>query len=227
MVLPQGLKHLAIIMDGNGRWATERGMSRLDGHIKGYETLLDMVQVLADYKVPEVSFFAMSSENLTRPKAEVDHLMGLFLRGAEEAMEKLQERRVVVKIVGDVSHAPDAVIASIDKIHALVVIEPVMQINICFLYGGMWHIESAVTRCLEEKADLSRFRELVNQPFLSSIDLMIRTGGDMRISNFALWHLAYAELVFIAPYWPDFDKQILDGCLATFASRKRRFGQLS
>ena len=227
MTIPDGLKHLAIIMDGNGRWAQEQGLTRMDGHTKGYEAFKNCVEWLLDYGINEVTFYAMSSENFSRPPCEVSHIMTLFLLASRDGLRMLHDKNVVVKIVGDTSKLSYAVRKAIDSLHARRVDNPTMQLNVCFSYGGHWHIESAFEQCREKGGGLVEFRKLLAHPFLQPMDFVIRTGGDHRISNFALWQLAYAELLFIDTYWPAFNKQILDDSLAVFALRKRRFGNVS
>ena len=219
------LKHLAIIMDGNGRWAQERSLTRIQGHTKGYEAFKRCVDHVIDYGIPEVTFYAMSSENFSRPALEVQHLMQLFLMAVDDGLLKIDEKKIVIKIVGDTSRLSYVVRQAIDRIHQRVIIDPVIQLNICFSYGGQWHITSAFEKS-HATGNIDTFHKFLMEPFVHPIDFVIRTGGDQRMSNFALWQLAYAELMFIDAYWPDFDKEMLDECIKNFLARKRRFGQV-
>lgn len=227
----KGLEHLAIIMDGNGRWASVRGLNRSVGHEHGYQIFKKIVAYLVKLNIPEVSFFALSSENFKRPSDELNFLLELFILGVQNDLSLLNQEQVCVKIVGDFNLLNQAVLNAIDVLHRNNELLPSykMQLNICFAYSGQWHIEQAFkdTLALGKDASLARFKTNLMSPFLQPMDLIIRTGGEIRISNFALWQLAYAELLFIDDYWPDFDEKKLDDCIKIFCNRKRRFGNLN
>lgn len=221
-----GLEHLAIIMDGNGRWASERGLSRSEGHRKGYEVFRTTLEHLVSLQVPEVSYFALSTENLTRPVSEVSFLMQLFLEAVHQELKLLQEKKIRVRVVGNFSSLPQAVCEAIELLHQQDMPDAKMQMNLCFAYSGQWHIEHAFQRCHAQQGNLDDFRNLLMKPFLKPIDLLIRSGDVSRVSNFALWQLAYAELTFLSSYWPDITPDAIDVCLQEFRERKRRFGQV-
>lgn len=214
-------------MDGNGRWATERGLSRSDGHRKGYEVFRELLKYLRSLSIPEVTFFALSTENLSRPADEVSCLMQLFLDAVQYDISYLIENNIRVKVVGDRSSLSRPVCKAIDALHQQSIPDAFMQMNICFAYSGQWHIEHAFKLCQSQQGGIDEFRQLMMDPFLEPIDLLIRSGNVSRISNFALWPLAYAELMFLTHYWPDVTTEMLDKCLKSFESRQRRFGQIA
>lgn len=227
MITPDGLKHLAIIMDGNGRWATDRNLPRSAGHLAGYRTFRVMLEYLVTLNIPEVTFFTLSSENLKRPKPEVAYLMKLFLDAVANDLDDLKRNKIEVKVIGDFDNLPSEVVESIEVLHVETAsLASKMRMNICFAFGGKWHIEQAFLKCQQCSGDIKDFISFLEDPFLSPIDLVIRTGGVYRISNFALWQIAYAELIFLHQYWPDMTSEHLNDCLAVFAKRERRFGQL-
>lgn len=222
----EGLQHLAIIMDGNGRWASEQHLPRSVGHRRGYEVFCSVLEHVARLGLKEVSFFALSTENLSRPKAEVSFLMQLFLDAVQNDLASLLENKIRVKVVGDISNLSTDVKQAIDRLHDQTLPNDGMQLNLCFAYSGQWHIEHAVSQCLAQKGDIQSFRQLVMEPFMKPIDLLIRSGNVSRVSNFALWQLAYAELMFVKTYWPDVTNADIDTCIGEFHTRKRRFGQV-
>ena len=226
MILNAELKHLAIIMDGNGRWAQKNNLTRSEGHNKGYSVFLTMIKHIATFNIPELTFFTLSGENLTRPESEVTHFMHLFVNAVKYDLALLIKHNIKVKVIGDITRLNVSVRAAIDVLHAASA-NGEMQLNICFAYGGQWHIESAFEECRKNNGDLAQFRQLLMSPFLRPIDFVIRTGGDVRISNFALWQLAYSEMMFVPEYWPEFNISHLQECLLEFNKRTRRFGQIS
>ena len=226
-------KHVAIIMDGNGRWAQKRGLPRVAGHKAGVETVRTVIQACAEKGVEVVTLFAFSSENWRRPKKEVSLLMSLFLAALQREVKKLHKNGVQLRIVGDVSAFDKKIQEQIKKSEELTKDNKTLVLNIAANYGGQWDITQAVKALAVqiESGDLKAkdiSSDLIRQNLLMSDlpepDLFIRTGGEQRISNFLIWQLAYSELYFTETLWPDFDRQAFEDALTSFAGRQRRFG---
>ena len=225
-------RHVAIIMDGNGRWAKKRFLPRTAGHLKGLDVVRDMVKACAERGIGFLTVFAFSSENWRRPKEEVSFLMRLFRTTLEKEVAKLHANDIRLKVVGDRSQFDEALqmmIASAEKKTAQ---NKSLTLTVCANYGGRWDILQAMAQMLETHPDTKRFTEENLTPHLSMAyapepDLFIRTGGEQRISNFLLWQLAYTELYFTDTYWPDFDATALDVAIASYQQRERRFGRTS
>lgn len=226
-------KHVAIIMDGNGRWAQKRGLPRVAGHKAGVETVRTVIQACAEKGVEVVTLFAFSSENWRRPKKEVSLLMSLFLAALQREVKKLHKNGVQLRIVGDVSAFDKKIQEQIKKSEELTKDNKTLVLNIAANYGGQWDITQAVKALAVqiESGDLNAediSSDLIRQNLLLSDlpepDLFIRTGGEQRISNFLIWQLAYSELYFTETLWPDFDRQAFEDALTSFAGRQRRFG---
>lgn len=228
--LPQ---HVAIIMDGNGRWAERRGKPRVWGHKKGVEAVRRSVSFCRELGIPSLTLFAFSSENWRRPADEVNTLMQLFLLVLQKEVKALHKNNIRLKIIGDLSAFSEKLVQSIRKAEALTAANTAMTLNIAANYGGRWDI-TAAARCLAEQVQQGKLQPaditeqlLTNQVQMAEqpeLDLMIRTGGDLRLSNFLLWQAAYAELWFTETLWPDFDQQVFSEAIATFTNRERRFG---
>lgn len=221
-------RHIAIIMDGNGRWAKKRLLPRAEGHRRGVKALEKIVHRAGELGVEALTVFAFSSENWRRPKAEVDMLMKLFAKGLVEWAESLKEKGVRLQVIGERSAFPEDVRRSIDYCEAKTAEGERMVLSIAANYGGRWDLVQAAQRAAEA-GDLSytgieRFLTLSTLP---ELDLLIRTGGEQRISNFLLWQAAYAELYFDDTLWPDFDEASLDAAIEWFHGRERRFGMTS
>jgi len=226
-------KHVAIIMDGNGRWAQKRGSPRIAGHKAGVETVRSVITTCVEKGIEVVTLFAFSSENWRRPEKEVTLLMGLFLMALQREVKKLHKNGVRLKIVGDVSAFDDKIQKSIVKAEELTKDNKTLVLNIAANYGGQWDITQSV-KSLATKVEAGELKaneitpELISQNLsmsdLPEPDLFIRTGGEQRISNFLIWQLAYSELYFTDTLWPDFDKQAFEEALKSFAGRQRRFG---
>lgn len=228
--LPQ---HVAIIMDGNGRWAEQRGKPRVWGHKKGVEAVRRSVSFCRELGIPSLTLFAFSSENWRRPQEEVSTLMRLFLLVLQKEVKALHKNNIRLKIVGDLSAFSDKLVQSIRKAEALTAGNTAMTLNIAANYGGRWDIVTAcrdlakhVQQGLLQPSDISEalFADHVQMADQPALDLLIRTGGDLRISNFLLWQAAYAELWFTPVLWPDFDQQVFSEGIAAFINRERRFG---
>lgn len=225
--------HVAIIMDGNGRWAEKQGLPRVAGHKAGVETVRAVIQACAEKGIKVLTLFAFSSENWRRPKKEVSLLMSLFLVALQREVKKLHKNGVQLRIVGDVSAFDKKIQEQIKKSEALTKDNTRLILNVAANYGGQWDITCAV-KTLAKQVESGTLKaeditsELISQNLnmndLPEPDLFIRTGGEQRISNFLIWQLAYSELYFTDTLWPDFDRQAFELALTSFAGRQRRFG---
>jgi undecaprenyl diphosphate synthase len=225
-------RHSAIIMDGNGRWATKRFMPRVAGHVKGVEAVRGVIEACANAGVEYVTFFAFSSENWRRPEDEVSVLMRLFVTALEREVSKMHANGIRLKIVGDLSRFDDKLQKMIVSAERKTAMNTNMTVTVCANYGGRWDIMQAVNKMVAANPDASDFSEEQLAPYLSMAyapepDLFIRTGGEERISNFLLWQLAYTELYFTDTYWPDFDADALALAISSYQQRERRFGRTS
>ena len=229
-------QHIAVVMDGNGRWAQRRYMPRFFGHQAGIETVKTTVRICNEKHIKFLTLFAFSSENRRRPQKEIGILMDLFTVALREQDQKLHENNIRLRIIGDHD------VLNSDLSHQIEASETLTQDNtgltliIAMHYGGRWDLTQAcrsiAQRAVAGKLDTAAIDEqLVHQSLclgdLPDPDLFIRTGGEKRISNFLLWNLAYTELYFTDVLWPDFDQQTLDNALETYAARQRRFGRIS
>ena len=227
-------EHVAIIMDGNGRWAKKRFLQRVAGHKQGVETVKMVVETSAKLGIKAVTLFAFSSENWQRPRDEVDTLMSLFVTSLNKEAAQLHEKNIRLRFIGDRSRFNDKLRASIDKAEQLTVNNTGMQLVIAANYGGKWDIVQAAQQLAErvkqgllQPADITEelLQQTVSLGDLPEPDFFIRTSGEHRISNFMIWQLAYTELYFTDTLWPDFDRAAYIEALRSFADRERRFGQ--
>ncbi|HUR87490.1 MAG TPA: polyprenyl diphosphate synthase [Ramlibacter sp.] len=221
--------HIAIVMDGNGRWATRRFMPRVAGHKKGMDALRACVRHCGERDVKVLTVFAFSSENWNRPADEVTALMELLAHALAREVPQLQSEGVRLHFVGDRAALSEKVRAGLVQAEAATATNTRLVFNVCFNYGGRWDIAQAAAKVAAQgesisEASLARAMALAHVP---DPDLIIRTGGEQRISNFLLWQAAYSELYFSDKLWPDFDAAALDAALADYASRERRFGKTS
>ncbi len=221
--------HVAIVMDGNGRWATRRYLPRVAGHKKGMDALRACVRHCGDRGIKVLTVFAFSSENWNRPPEEVSSLMELLGMALAREVPQLRTEGVRVNFVGDRSGLSEKVQAGLVQAEASTAANTRLVFNICFNYGGRWDIADAAARLAAAgqpitPASLAGALSLAHVP---DPDLIIRTGGEHRLSNFLLWQAAYAELYFTDTLWPDFGASELDAALAEYAGRERRFGKTS
>ena len=225
--------HVAIIMDGNGRWAKKRLLPRIAGHKRGVESVRAIIGACIERGISYLTLFAFSSENWRRPAEEVSFLMGLFMHALEQEVSKLDRNGVRFRVVGDLSRFEPRLVEAIARGEAQTAANDKLTLTIAANYGGRWDILRAVQRLLaaepEKKAgfaeaDLAQYLAMSYAP---EPDLFIRTGGEQRVSNFLLWQLAYSEFLFTDTLWPDFDAQALDAAIASYRSRERRFGRTS
>lgn len=225
-------KHVAVIMDGNGRWAKKHSFSRTKGHQKGVESAWRLVQNCLKFNISHLTLFAFGQENWKRPSKEVRNLFRIFFIGLKRDVAKLHEKNVQLKIIGDRTRLAPLLQSTIAKNEALTQHNTALTLNVAINYSGRWDILQAVNRCIQSKqtqaelteADLAPYLSFCNQP---EPDLFIRTSGVQRISNFMLWDLAYSEMYFSSSLWPDFDDVEFEKALDYYASCERRFGLTS
>lgn len=223
--------HIAIIMDGNGRWAKRRLLPRVAGHRQGVETVRSTVRQCLELGVAHLTLFAFSSENWRRPVEEVTLLMQLFMKALQQEVGKLTEHGIRLRVVGDRSRFAPELQALIANAEANTAHNTRLTLHVCANYGGRWDITQAVNRLVEAHPERAgEYQEQDLEPYLCFADvpepdLFIRTGGEERISNFLLWQLAYSELYFTPVLWPDFDQNAFVEAIRSFQKRQRRFGQ--
>jgi len=227
-------RHIAVIMDGNGRWAKQRHLPRFAGHRRGVEAVRGTVQACVERGVQYLTLFAFSSENWRRPADEVALLMQLFHVALNSEVEKLRRNGIRLRVVGDLGRFDARMRALIEQGELGTATNTRLTLTIAANYGGRWDILQAFSRLLRERPEAAQgpIEESLLAPFLAMShapepDLFIRTGGEQRVSNFLLWQLAYTELYFTDTLWPDFDAAALDTAIASYAARERRFGRTS
>jgi undecaprenyl diphosphate synthase len=230
---PSVPQHVAVIMDGNGRWARARGLPRVAGHRQGVERVRDMVAACVEKGIRHLTLFAFSSENWRRPPQEVRLLMELFASALDNEVKKLHRNNVRFRVVGDLARFGEKIVARIRMAEMLTRENSAMTLTIAANYGGRWDIAQACRELARRAARGLIDPETITQdslePFLSMAgipepDLFIRSGGEQRISNFLLWQLAYTEMYFTPVLWPDFDRAQFEQALVSYAGRQRRFG---
>lgn len=228
--------HIAIVMDGNGRWANAKNRPRFMGHKKGVEAVRDIVKTCSELKVECLSLFAFSSENWKRPEEEISHLMGLFMFALEREAKALARNNVKLSVIGDLSSFSEKLQKKIKQVEALTSDCTGLKLIVAANYGGRWDITQATKKLGqmiesgEKTTDSITENDLTGAMTTAGIpdpDLFIRTGGEKRISNFLIWQMAYAELYFTDVLWPDFDAEQLNIAIQDYSSRQRRFGKTS
>jgi undecaprenyl diphosphate synthase len=229
-------KHVAIIMDGNGRWSEQKGKHRVFGHKHGVKALRRSIAFAAEQKIQALTIFAFSSENWKRPKQEVNMLMELFFTVLGSEVRKLDKNNIKLTIIGDISGFSERLQNKIQAAQLLTENNTGLVLNVAANFGGRWDITNASKKIAQQVKDGLLAIDDIDESLVSNslsiaglpdVDLMIRTGGDYRISNFLLWQLAYAELYFTDTLWPDFDAQAFQLALDVFSGKERRFGQTS
>ena len=221
--------HVAIILDGNGRWAKARGEKRTAGHLAGYKNLLKLSKHVLKRGTKYLSVFAFSTENFNRPQEEVDYLMDLFIKGFNKDRGYFKEENIKVVFSGRRDRLNDQVLKAMDDLTEETKDNTLGTLNICLNYGGRAEITDAVNKIIankEKEVDEETFKKYLYND-LPDIDFMIRTSGEVRISNFMLWQLSYAELYFPECYFPDFNEKEYDKALEEYTKRDRRFGGLN
>jgi undecaprenyl diphosphate synthase len=229
-------RHIAIIMDGNGRWAQKRFMPRAVGHQAGVKAVRKIVEYCAKHKIEVLTLFAFSSENWRRPEAEVSLLMGLFVTTLQSEINKLDRNNIRLRFIGDRAAFSDKLQQKMAEGEAQTQNNTALTVVVAANYGGHWDMCQAFQKVADKMAageliNQKISEELINQHLstadLPDPDLFIRTGGEQRVSNFMLWQLAYTELYFTATLWPDFDQNSLEDAIKSFKNRQRRFGHTS
>ncbi len=230
---PSVPRHIAIIMDGNGRWAKKRFLPRVAGHKRGVEAVRAAVRACADRGVEYLTLFAFSSENWRRPLDEVKFLMQLFVHVLEEEVVKLHRNNIRLRVIGDLSRFDEKLVQLVKASEEKTEKNQTLTLTIAANYGGRWDMLQAMNRLQREHPEKAgNYSEEDLAPYLSmgdapEPDLFIRTGGEKRVSNFLLWQLAYTELYFTDLLWPDFDAKALDVAIASYQQRERRYGRTS
>lgn len=222
-------RHIAIIMDGNGRWATRRGLPRTAGHLQGVKALEKVVLGASELGIRYLTVFAFSTENWSRPSEEVNALFKMVIDFNNKGVKFLLKNNVKVKFLGDVNGLPEDIQASIVKVEAKTAGCDGMQFNIAFNYSGRADILQAVNKAVQNGRPVTEeeFERLLYTADIPAPDIILRTGGEKRISNFMLYQAAYSELIFSDKFWPDFNKKQLEKVIAEYATRDRRFGGLT
>ena len=222
-------KHIGIILDGNGRWAKERGLKRTAGHLAGYKNLLKISKYILDKGTKYLSVFAFSTENFNRPQEEVDYLMDLFMKCFNQDRGYFNKENIRVVFSGRRDRLSSKVLDAMDKMEEETKNNTLGTLNICLNYGGRAEIVDAVNKIIADGKDSIDEEEFKNYLYndLPDIDFLIRTSGEVRISNFMLWQLSYAELYFPKCYFPDFNEAEYDNALIEYTKRDRRFGGLN
>jgi undecaprenyl diphosphate synthase len=228
-------KHIAIIMDGNGRWARNKGRLRVYGHQVGKKAVTRVVQYCLDYGIESLTLFAMSTENFSRSKFEVDFIIDLLTSSIVAELNELNNKNIKISFVGDDTILPEKLRDTITEASKATSNNTALNLTIALNYSGRWHITKAVNNILDHRQD-SKYAEnitedeitkMINNDLISEPDLLIRTGGECRISNFLLWSLAYTELFFTQTYWPDFEKKDFEEALNSYKDRNRRYGLIT
>ncbi|MGQ0672463.1 MAG: isoprenyl transferase [Hyphomicrobium sp.] len=229
-------RHVAIIMDGNGRWAGERGMPRVMGHRAGVEAVRRTVRAARELGIPFLTIYSFSSENWSRPTEEVDYLMGLMKRFIRRDLAELHQNNVRITVIGERHNVDPEMLALIDEARELTAGNTALTLVIAFNYGARGEIAKAVRDLARQAAagtlspdaiTVDMIGRRLDTAGIPDPDLLLRTSGEMRLSNFLLWQCAYAELVFLDVYWPDFGREHLEQAVAEFRTRDRRFGGLT
>jgi undecaprenyl diphosphate synthase len=228
-----GPQHIAIIMDGNGRWAAQRGLPRVMGHRAGVQAVRNCVRAIGDYQIPYATLYSFSSENWKRPASEVSDLMGLLRAYITEDLEELHANGVEIRVIGSRAGLAPDIIGLVERAEHRTRGNPNLKLTIAFNYGGQNEILEAARRVAMDAVagrldpaalTAASFARYLDTDGLPDPDLVIRTSGEQRLSNFLLWQTAYSELMFVDKFWPDFSKADLAAAIEAFQRRSRRFG---
>ena len=233
---PDGPLHVAIIMDGNGRWAAARGLPRAEGHRRGVEALRRVVRAASELGILYLTIFSFSSENWSRPATEIGDLFGLLRRFIRNDLATLHRDGVRVRVIGEREGLDPDICALLNEAEELTRANTKLNLVVAFNYGSRQEIAKAAQRLAREVAagtreassiDADALGQYLDAPDIPDPDLIIRTSGELRLSNFLLWQVAYSELIFVPTYWPDFDRAALENAIAEYCRRERRFGGLT
>jgi undecaprenyl diphosphate synthase len=228
--------HIAIIMDGNGRWAKRRGLPRVAGHRRGVETVREIVEVCAEVGVKYLTLYTFSTENWKRPKDEVSTLMRLLLKSLKDRLDELNKNNIKLTCIGNIGSLPDVVQNQLHKDIERTKNNKRMTLNLALSYSGRWEILEAIKNISKKVQDGKLSPDNITEKVISDYlttknmpdpDLIIRTSGEFRVSNFLLWQIAYSEFVILNVYWPDFSREHLYDAIRQYQKRERRFGKVS
>jgi undecaprenyl diphosphate synthase len=228
--------HVAIIMDGNGRWAAKKGLERIFGHNSGVESVQEIVEEALNLEIPYLTLYAFSTDNWSRPQDEIGTLMNLLVKSLKSEFDKLIKNNICLNTIGDLSALPEVVQNEVKRVSEKTKNNNKMVLTIALSYGAREEIEYVVKKIASEVKNNTISIENVDQSIINNhlytrnlpdVDLLIRTSGEQRVSNFLLWQIAYAELYFTNVYWPDFGKKDLYEALLNYQNRERRFGKTS
>ena len=228
-------RHVAIIMDGNGRWAAARGLARTQGHRQGFEAVRHVVEAACECGVAYLTLYAFSTENWQRPRQEVNTLIAMVRHFVKDTLRELHAQNVCIRVIGRREDFPKSIVAIIDKAEKLTEKNTRLRLTVALSYGARAEITKAVYRVAKavrgnslrlEDIDSATVQSYLETCDIPDPDLLIRTGGEKRMSNFLLWQSAYTELLFLDTYWPDFSKQSFKAAMAQFQQRQRRFGAI-
>ena len=222
-------RHVAVIMDGNGRWALQRGLSRREGHRRGLDAARKTLRACAAHKIPYLSLFAFSSENWSRPEEEVSALMMLFADSAKSLVGELRDNGVRVRFIGQRERFSPMLRQAMESMEAATDGGRRLHVNVAVSYSGRWDVAQAAEQIARDGGDFGEknFAKRLSTGDLPEVDLLIRSGGERRLSNFMLWQAAYAELHFTPVLWPDFGEDDFEKALADYGQRERRFGDIA
>lgn len=225
-------QHVAIIMDGNGRWAKQQGKDRVFGHFQGVESVRNSVKAAIKTKVKFLTLYAFSTENWNRPKEEVDALMELLVNTILKEVPSLNEQGIRLRFIGDRATLPESCVAAMVEAENLTIQNNTLQLILALSYSARWEITQAVKKMLDDNVKSDEVSDELFSNYLDTKDipdpeLLIRTSGELRISNFLLWQIAYAELFFTQAFWPDFNEELFFEAILSYQSRERRFGKTS
>ena len=223
-------KHIAITMDGNGRWAKEKGKSRMFGHNNGVKAVRDTVEGAVEYGIQYLTLFAFSTENWKRPKMEIDALMSLLVSSIHDETKTLIKNNIRLKVIGNILQLPKKCQKKLDECMLLTKDNTRMTLTLALSYSGKWELLNAIKNIIKDKRTEKEISEELFQQYLTTKnvpdpELLIRTSGEYRISNFLLWQIAYSELYFTDTMWPDFTKKELEKAILNYQNRDRRFGK--
>ena len=224
------IKHLAIIMDGNRRWALSRNLKSYEGHVKGANNLFNIIEAVNKNKIDFLTVFVFSTENWKRSKTEISFLMNLLIKFLDDTIQKISSNDYKVRFIGNLEPFKKNIIKKINFIQDNTSNNKGITITIALNFGGRYDIINATNKILNTQPrlkliDEEKFKNFTFNNCIPDPDLLIRTGGEMRLSNYLLWDLAYTELMFLPQMWPEFDEQILDECIMNYNNRIRKYGE--
>ena len=225
--MQHNLTHLAIIMDGNARWAAKNGKTKSEGHNIGAENAKKVLQHVLDLNIKYLTLYAFSSENWQRPVKEVSMLINLLNQYIKGETKLLQKHQIKLQVIGDLSKLPSSIVKKIEKTMDATKNNTNMTVNIAFSYGAREEIANACQKAIDsgvKKITENNFKDFLYDPEMPDVDILIRTSGVHRISNFLLWQISYAEIYFLDKFWPDFNKEDLNEIIENYSKRKRNFG---